>query len=190
METSRPYQTVMATAAGDMSLHVVFSCWVPGQPQTKGSARGFGFKRGDGSIGVNITNDNPKAKEWQHRIAFFAKQALGNAPPSASPFGVRAVFYFERPAGHVLTRKTVEGSVSRLSATGRKRLHHTTKPDIDKALRVVLDALTGVLYVDDCQVVDTLVAKKYVMPGLSGSGVMIEAVDYSQAERWMPETQL
>ena len=38
----------------------------------------------------------------------------------------------------------------------------TTKPDRDKLERAVCDALTGVLWVDDCQVVDGPVRKLYV----------------------------
>lgn len=190
MEPRRAGVSHVETADGAYQLPLVFSCWVPGTPQTKGSARGYGFKRGNGTIGVNITNDNPKAKEWQHRVAFFASEAMRQIQRERSEdaaFGLRIAFYFERPKTHVLQKKTPSGIVVKLSASGRARLHHTTKPDVDKAVRVILDALTGVLYKDDCQVVDTVMSKRYVMPGDCGSGVMIEAYVLNHAERWMPE---
>jgi len=42
-----------------------------------------------------------------------------------------------------------------------KRLHPTVKPDIDKTLRAVLDALTGIAYDDDSQVVSVAASKMY-----------------------------
>ena len=39
--------------------------------------------------------------------------------------------------------------------------HPTVKPDVDKLSRSVLDALTGIVWVDDAQVVDKTVRKRY-----------------------------
>jgi len=49
-----------------------------------------------------------------------------------------------------------------------KRIRHTVKPDTDKLLRGILDAGTGVLYVDDCQVTFIEVRKIYAVgtPGV------------------------
>lgn len=40
---------------------------------------------------------------------------------------------------------------------------HTTKPDIDKLARAVLDALTGIAWVDDSQVLSLSCIKRYVL---------------------------
>jgi crossover junction endodeoxyribonuclease RusA len=53
------------------------------------------------------------------------------------PVSVAVVFTFVRPA-----------SVS------QKRTQMVVRPDLDKLIRAVLDALTGVLYEDDSQVVE------------------------------------
>jgi len=42
-----------------------------------------------------------------------------------------------------------------------RRLLPFVKPDSDKLTRAVFDALTGVAYVDDCQVTDYTVRKRY-----------------------------
>lgn len=45
-----------------------------------------------------------------------------------------------------------------------KRLHHTVKPDRDKLLRAVQDALEGIIYVSDAQVIDGQTTKRYQLP--------------------------
>jgi Holliday junction resolvase RusA-like endonuclease len=42
-----------------------------------------------------------------------------------------------------------------------KRLLPTVPPDLDKLIRAVLDALTGIAYHDDAQVVELVTTKKY-----------------------------
>ena len=42
-----------------------------------------------------------------------------------------------------------------------KRPLMTVKPDVDKVLRATLDALTGIAYEDDAQVVDAHPVKRY-----------------------------
>ena len=57
-------------------------------------------------------------------------------------------FYFSRPK----------------SVSYKKRPDHTVKPDIDKLIRAVLDALTGIFYADDAQVDELYVTKMYGDP--------------------------
>ena len=49
-------------------------------------------------------------------------------------------------------------------STGKKVIHKTTKPDLDKLLRGILDALTGVAYVDDSQVIRSAQSKQFGSP--------------------------
>lgn len=35
------------------------------------------------------------------------------------------------------------------------------KPDIDNVIKIILDALNGIAYKDDCQVVEVIAVKKY-----------------------------
>jgi crossover junction endodeoxyribonuclease RusA len=45
------------------------------------------------------------------------------------------------------------------------RQHPTVPPDLDKQIRSILDALTGVAYVDDSQVTHIKATKEYGAPG-------------------------
>ena len=124
--------------------------FVPGIVQTKGSVRAFTPKGWTRPI---LTNDNPKAKGWQNAITH-AAHAAGCAPASvAVTLGI--TFWFSRPKAHHGTKGL------RASAPA----HHTQKPDIDKAVRVVLDALTGIAYRDDAQVDTVTVGKRWAQDG-------------------------
>jgi Holliday junction resolvase RusA-like endonuclease len=108
---------------------------VYGEPVAKGSMKGFNTGKG-----IRLTNDNVKTKDWQTLIAYTAGQKCKEV--ADGPVSLRVAFYL--PKG-----KTV------------KREHVTTRPDIDKLLRCVLDALTGIIYQDDAQVVSVNVLKLY-----------------------------
>jgi Holliday junction resolvase RusA-like endonuclease len=136
---------------------------VPGQPQTKGSAKAFVPKSwaatavaaGRAPRAV-VTNDNPKAKAWQQLIAEHATKALADS--KLQPFAAGAVvldvwFYLPRPQ-KFLTKKYAGVDVP-----------HTTKPDADKLLRCLKDALSGVVYHDDAAVIDAYVHKRYCALG-------------------------
>jgi Holliday junction resolvase RusA-like endonuclease len=126
---------------------------VPGVAQTKGSTRAFIPKGWTRAI---ITNDNPKAKGWQQLIAEHATQALAHSrlqPFPDCPIVLDVWFYFPRPQ-KFLTKKYAAVDVP-----------HTTKVDADKALRVVADALSGVVYPDDSRIVDAYVHKRYCGAG-------------------------
>jgi hypothetical protein len=47
---------------------------------------------------------------------------------------------------------------------------HVVKPDLDKLVRAVGDALTGILYRDDAQIVSLNASKRFA--GLGGDGVL------------------
>ncbi len=108
---------------------------VYGEPVAKGSMKGF-----NAGGRVILTNDNVKTKDWQTLIAYTAGQKCKEV--ADGPVWLNVTFYL--PKG-----KTV------------KREHPTTKPDIDKLLRCVLDALTGIVYQDDAQVTEVNVSKRY-----------------------------
>ncbi len=135
---------------------------VDGLPQTKGSAKAFVvFADVERAVAVYrktgrkisprayITNDNPKAKDWQTAVMDAALEARRGGPLvagelMAGPVVADLTFYLERP-------QKIRSSI----------VSHTTRPDVDKLARCVLDGLTGVLYVDDGQVVAIRLAKQY-----------------------------
>lgn len=119
---------------------------VLGRPQPQGSVRAFMVKGKP-----RLTSDNPKMKPWRQDAGWLAAQAGQRAgwkmgDEQIEPVNVTARFTFARPK------------------SASKRREHTVKPDIDKLGRALLDAMTGILYADDSQVVSLMLSKRYGLP--------------------------
>lgn len=115
--------------------------FVPVKPMSKGSMRAFVNKKTSKPI---ITNNNPRTKGVQKTIALAAK-AEWNRRGNRLLYGpVRIVIVAEIKAPKRLTRE-----------------YPTVTPDADKIARLVLDALTGVVYADDKQVLYMSCEKLY-----------------------------
>ena len=128
--------------------------WVAGLPTPSGSRRVVPIRRKDGSQTYRLVADRRLA-DWIATVRLVAKQAMQHDPPWRGPVRVGLEFQFPRPKNHYRGGKP---SPDRL----RKDAPHLVakRPDLDKLCRAVLDALTGVVWVDDAQVV-RLQAIKY-----------------------------
>jgi Holliday junction resolvase RusA-like endonuclease len=118
---------------------------VYGIAQTAGSKRAFPFHRKDGTIGVNVTDDNPKGKSWKHQVANAAFETW-NGPLLDGPLSVRMMFYMPRLKSHFGTGRNA--TLLKASAP----TWHIVKPDSQKLARCLVDALTGVVWRDDAQI--------------------------------------
>jgi crossover junction endodeoxyribonuclease RusA len=127
---------------------VELSFTVFGVPQPQGSTWAFIPKGWDRPV---ITTDNAKMKPWRQQVATMALATMNEhqvqMTPRSIPISIALTFVFQKPQ-------------SERKAT----LHKTTKPDLDKLLRAVLDALTGICYTDDSQVTECRVAKIFGSP--------------------------
>lgn len=95
-----------------------------------------------GRQGQQYWTNGPVLRKWRELIAKETREVLPDGwEPTLGPIGLSAVFIHKRP-------KTGPNS-KRKTAT-----YKVTSPDLDKLIRALLDALTGVVYVDDCQVAD------------------------------------
>jgi len=121
---------------------------VPGRPRPQGSMRWVKSK----NTGQPVPTTNKKMKEWRSDVGWFAHQVIVNRR-FVGGVGATLIFTFERPKKHYRTGKF--SHILRDDAPER----HTQTPDVDKLIRAVLDALTGVAYGDDC-VVDRIGASK------------------------------
>ena len=114
-----------------------------GLPQPQGSIKAYMPKGADRPV---LTSDNKNLKPWRQEVAWMAKEAMRKAGYSAwtrpTAIRVRVSFYFPTPKRAKVSYKT-------------------TKPDIDKTLRGLLDALTGICYEDDAQVCEVTAEKKF-----------------------------
>lgn len=132
---------------------------VVGLPQPKGSTRAFVIApKVGGKPRAVTTSDNPKNKGWQQTIANAAAIELLRAVNARNRFPIEAVeievdFYLPRPKA-LLTRSKALIAVP-----------HTKKPDLDKLARSCKDALKGVVWTDDSQVVVLIARKHYCAAG-------------------------
>lgn len=117
---------------------------VHGIAQPQGSTRSF---RAGGKIVT--TSDNPKVRPWRQAIAWEAR--AHGVVLSRGEVEVEVRVLLPRPKSHFGKRGLLPSA----------RPSPTTKPDVDKLLRAVLDALTGVAYHDDSQVVRAVISKAY-----------------------------
>ncbi len=126
--------------------------FVPGVPAPKGSARAFVI----GGRAV-VTAANKATRPWEQAVKIAAWEARDpNELVIAGAVEVEIEFLFLRKKGDFNAKGAMKPSAPR---------HHVKKPDSDKLLRCALDALTGVLFFDDAQVISASTAKRYCQPG-------------------------
>jgi Holliday junction resolvase RusA-like endonuclease len=105
-----------------------------------------------------VREDNPATKPWRTAVAWEATAAMQGRTPLAGPLELAATFYFPRPKNHYGTGKN----------SGRLKDNAPvwcgTKPDADKLLRAIGDAITGIVCRDDSQIVQITAWKLYGTP--------------------------
>lgn len=110
-----------------------------------------------------ITHDNPKTRPWVSSVRIQAQQ---HAPDALwlGPISLELLFTIPKPK----------------SLPKRRPSWAIRKPDLDKLIRSVKDALAGVIYKDDAQVIYESAKKEY--GNAPGVEVVISQVpqDFSQ----------
>lgn len=111
---------------------------------------------------------------WRASIRESARQAMRGQRPEHRAIDIALVFLMPRPVSHIRLnygRQTIrERYVS---------AQVTTSPDIDKLIRAALDAMTGIVYIDDSQVVNLHAREMYAL----NPGMRARVRDYE----WTPE---
>jgi crossover junction endodeoxyribonuclease RusA len=127
---------------------------VSGEPVAQGSLRAFVRD------GRPVVTYGPRAVAlgtWRGLVAAAALEALGERPMATGPVVVRLAFRLRRPTTHYGAR----GLLPRYA-------DHYPGTDLDKLARAVLDAVSGIAYRDDRQVVALVARKGYAdRPGVS-----------------------
>ena len=134
---------------------------VVGIAQPKGSTKAFMPK---GARFPIVTSDNPRVKDWQHAIAAQA-QTVGAGALFAGGVTLAVAFFLPRPVS--LPRRVVA---------------HVRRPDLDKLIRAVSDALIGILYHDDSQVCEIRASKQYAI-GIDAPRVLVTLEGTATAAR-------
>lgn len=129
---------------------------VVGTPRTAGS-KSIGRTRTGGAF---IRGAGKYEKQWRSQVTDAARESHANRPLIYGPVALHLAFYFARPKSHLSLRKGEPVGV-RPSAPTR----HTQKPDCTKMTRALEDALTGVIWQDDSQVIVQTVSKHWANVG-------------------------
>ena len=98
---------------------------------------------------INMAPNSPKTKPWKKKVRLAAQEHRPEQPMDGAIVLVLR-FFLERPK----------------SVSEKKRPYPTVYPDNDKLIRAIGDALTGIIYNDDAQVVDIISRKRYGNPGV------------------------
>lgn len=138
--------------------------FVPGISRTAGSKSAFKDKRGK----VHLTHAGKYSKAWMDKVSWFAMKEYGERTVLLTcPLILKLTFFQRRPNGHYGTGR----NAGRLKDSAPE--YPTTKPDLTKLTRAVEDALTGIVWKDDSQVVKQDTRKLYCGPE-DKMGVFIE----------------
>jgi Holliday junction resolvase RusA-like endonuclease len=131
-----------------MSSLGTISLTVYGTPAPQGSMKAFVI-----AGRARVTSSNKNLKPYRQEVAgaaIVAREAVGLRDvlaPKHVAVDVEYRFYFERPP-----------------SIPKKRVMLVVKPDLDKLIRSTTDALTGILYADDAQIVSCDARKFYGSP--------------------------
>lgn len=152
-----------------------FSFFATGEP--KGQPRPRAFARKFGSKWSARVFDPGTAEGWKSQIAVAAREHI--TEPLLSPVKLEIVFNFQRPRSH-FTKKGLRQTAPR---------YHTAKPDIDNAVKAIMDALTQLgAWHDDKQVVSLSVRKEYAVgASIGGAAICVSEVEDLPADQIHPE---
>jgi crossover junction endodeoxyribonuclease RusA len=121
--------------------------WIDGEAKTKGS--GKAVRRGRK---IYVVNDCDKAKAFQHWVSWCARQEMAGREPLSGAVEVLLEIFRRRPL-----KQLDKHGAAKLGAPS----WCSTRPDLDKQIRLVLDGLTGICYRDDGQVANLRASKSY-----------------------------
>lgn len=103
-----------------------------------------------------------KTADFEAMIKAQAKVLMGFKKPTAAPVYMSVVFYF--PVAKSWSKAKKEAAIDGFV---------TQKPDLTNLIKSIEDALNGVVYVDDCQIVRIDAEKRFVDAGDEGVDIVV-----------------
>ena len=127
---------------------------VPGRPVGKGrpiAGRSF--------AGFTTLRTPQKTINYEGTVALFAAQCMAGRAPLEGPVALALSINYDVPASW---------SKKKREAALRGEVRPTSKPDCDNVIKAIGDALNGVVWKDDVQVVTLYAEKRYAeAPGVT-----------------------
>jgi len=125
---------------------------IPGVPLGKGRARSV-------VRGKHVRHYTPeKTAKYESTASLAGYQAMAGRPPIEGP--VMAMLTIKLPISASWSKRKQAAALAGTELP-------TKKPDADNVIKAVFDAMNGVVWVDDTQVVDMVVRKRYALvPGV------------------------
>lgn len=140
---------------------------VHGVAQPAGSKRAFVNRKTGRAI---VTDDAKRSRPWKTTVAEIAAAAMGGRPLLNGPLELSIDVYVPRPKGHYGARGVLPSAP----------LFPAVRPDVTKLVRAIEDALTGIVWRDDAQIVDQHARKLYGEP--AAAIVTVTTIDRQEGD--------
>jgi crossover junction endodeoxyribonuclease RusA len=137
---------------------------VLGEPKGMGSSKAVPTRsnwRFVPGVRWKVVDASHNTDDWQKKVSAAAKTAMWAFDPMDGPLAVMMTFGLSRPMAHYGTGKNV-----RNVRPAAPQFPANQRDDLDKLVRAVGDALTGIVYDDDGQVINLHAWKRYGKPGV------------------------
>lgn len=166
--------------------------WVPMAPCPKpsvrnGPGRGYGRGRGGGRYRTYLdTPTRQKMNQFTNHVRDAVIQQRFEIFPQEVPVEVHIWCFLKRPKEDFVCRRRVEGRL-KPEALEHSNTVVAIKPDTDNLAKFILDAVSGVLFTDDSQIVELHMYKLRDNHGLCSGRVAIKVnKSQKQVEEMMP----
>jgi Holliday junction resolvase RusA-like endonuclease len=121
---------------------------VYGVAQPAGSKRAFVHQH---TKRVVVTDDAKRSRPWKQEVAGAARAAMDGIELYAGPLELRIAVLAARPLSHFGKRGLRDSAP----------VYPVVRPDLLKLARAIEDALTGIVYRDDAQIITEHLTKRY-----------------------------
>lgn len=131
---------------------------VPGAPVGKGRPRIIKI------AGHSRMKTPEKTASYENLVALSAQKAMAGAAPLEQAVEVELLLQVAPPTSWP-NKKRIDAHAG--------LIRPTTKPDIDNVLKAIADACNGIVWIDDKQITDVIVRKRY--DAVPGAQVIVRA---------------
>jgi Holliday junction resolvase RusA-like endonuclease len=126
-----------------MTLGEVLNVRVYGLPVAQGRPRARMFQDRSGTTRVSVY-DPHESRDWKRTVMSRVVDVKPAAPVAETALEMALVFHLPRP-----------------QSLPKRVVHHIRRPDVDNLAKAIKDALRGIVYRDDSQIVRLQVEKRY-----------------------------